>query len=356
MRIDNLIEAGRARRDSVEWDAITERRVLHRVLAVRRAPIQQRPRRLLVATLAAAACVAVLTTLYLLQEFRELPVQRSITLPVVGAADETDEQPTSLTFADGSSATMLSVADVQIEQQTSALIALDQHSGRVRYEVARDPFREFVVQALDVEVRASGTVFVFEVAGDAVVVTVEEGVLEVNRDRSGVRLIAGEELRLTTRSGGRRAAAEEPSRSGSGRARAADPRPAVEEDRAEPPPPFETLLKRADRARRLGNAPAAAEALEQLVRLYPRDGRIVSVLFTLGKVEASRGRHLRAARAFRRCGHAAPRGTLAEDALAAEARAWQRAGRGAEAATAARRYLDRFPTGPYAAQLRAFIE
>jgi TolA-binding protein len=353
MRIDDAIEAGRARRESVEWDPVTERRVLQRVLGARRRPARSRPRRLLLATVAAAACVAVLSILYLNEELREVPVQRAITVPTRVVDEGPIEQPASLTFADGSIATMLGVAQVEIAEQSSALIALAQRSGRVRYEVAHDPFRDFVVRALDVEVRVVGTLFVVEVAGDAVTVAVEQGTVEVTRDRNGVRLIAGEELRLTTRARARRDGRD----SGAGDGVAAPRRPAV--DRAgdpDPPPSFESLLRRADRARRLGNASVAAEALEQLARSYPRDGRIVSVLFTLGKVEASRGRHLHAARAFRRCWRAAPRGTLAEDALVEEAGSWRRVGRSEDARAAARRYLERFPAGPYAARMRDIIE
>ncbi|MBW2278915.1 MAG: tetratricopeptide repeat protein, partial [Deltaproteobacteria bacterium] len=86
--------------------------------------------------------------------------------------------------------------------------------------------------------------------------------------------------------------------------------------------------------------------------LFPGNGRIVSVLFTLGKVENQRGRYVESARAFRKCWRSYPRGTLAEDAHYQEAISWDRIGRIREAQAAARRYLESFPNGPYADRMR----
>ena len=121
-------------------------------------------------------------------------------------------------------------------------------------------------------------------------------------------------------------------------------------------PSFDELLKEVDRARRAGDNDLAAATLRKMINLYPGNGRIVSALFTLGKVESQRGRYVDAARAYRRCWRSSPRGTLAEDAHFQEAISWDRIGRIREAQAAARRYLQAFPTGPYAERMRRIAQ
>jgi TolA-binding protein len=119
---------------------------------------------------------------------------------------------------------------------------------------------------------------------------------------------------------------------------------------------IQRLLAQADRARAEGNLPQAVTALSTVVNRYPHDPRAVSAWFILGRVEGQQGRHDDAARAFANCRARSPSGPLAEDALAEEAAAWQKAGQAARAQAAARKYLALYPAGAHAARLRPFLE
>ena len=83
---------------------------------------------------------------------------------------------------------------------------------------------------------------------------------------------------------------------------------------------------------------------------------VARALFTLGRVERSRGRHAAAAEAFARCYKVAPHGSLAEDAVAEEAASWKSAGDNARAKMAAKRYLDLHPAGAHAARMLPLVE
>lgn len=75
-------------------------------------------------------------------------------------------------------------------------------------------------------------------------------------------------------------------------------------------------------ARRWENA---GKAFERLVKeLPPRDQRLPSVYFFLGKSQGKRGEHLLAAQSFMRVSEGFPQDSLADDALLASAEAYQR--------------------------------
>jgi TolA-binding protein len=116
-----------------------------------------------------------------------------------------------------------------------------------------------------------------------------------------------------------------------------------------------TLLAEIDAARSSGRLADAARLLEQFVHEYPKDPRVVSSLFTLGKVERSLARHEKAALSFNRCWRRAPGGALAEDARAEEAVSWSNAGRADRAARAASDYLKKYPGGPHEARMRLLV-
>lgn len=106
------------------------------------------------------------------------------------------------------------------------------------------------------------------------------------------------------------------------------------------------LLREADEARASGRPADAVPPLRTVLRSYASDPRAPLAAFTLGRVllddlddpEA-------AARAFRNARSLAPRGALAEDALAREVEAWSRAGDTAKARERAELYIKRYPNG-----------
>src|SRR5262249_9417206 len=81
------------------------------------------------------------------------------------------------------------------------------------------------------------------------------------------------------------------------------------------------LFPPADAARAGGTSAEALRLLHELVQRYPRDGRATLALFTIGRLEQSRGRSAAAARAFESCG-----GALHGEAMAEAALAWSAAG------------------------------
>jgi TolA-binding protein len=98
------------------------------------------------------------------------------------------------------------------------------------------------------------------------------------------------------------------------------------------------------------------EPLRRLIERYPRDPRAPSAAFTLGWVlltDLARPRE--AAVAFAETERSAPRGTLAEDAAARVAEAWQKAGDSRRAAEAARHYEHMYPSGRYVTLMRGLV-
>lgn len=122
------------------------------------------------------------------------------------------------------------------------------------------------------------------------------------------------------------------------------------------PMDVEDLLRRVDNARRSGNNSEAARMLRKIISGASKDPCVTTALFTLGRVETARGRHVAAARAFRRCRRMTPYGSLAEDALAAEAQALKAAGRSAAAQKVAQKYLRRYPQGTHVKKMRSISE
>jgi hypothetical protein len=357
MTLEKRIADWKAGVERVPWDAVQERRVLARIRADRRetrAPLS-RGRLLGAAAFAAVAVVAMLTVYGIAPGPAE---------PAFDRPEGPDTSPTTQTgtgrfkFPDGSIATYLTPAVVEVEEQSPESIRLDHLHGQVRYQVVPRPGRSFVVNANGIEVQVVGTVFVVDVDLVDVRVKVDRGMVVVDSGSGIVELSAGEEIVLACRDGVEVEpllapdAAEGASLSVA--IEAAERAPLREDARNGPT--FDQLLREVDRARRAGDNERAATTLKQLISSYPGNGRIVSVLFTLGKVESQRGRYVEAARAFGKCWRSSPRGTLAEDAHFQEAIAWDRIGRIREAQGAARRYLESFPNGPYAERMRRLAQ
>lgn len=324
-----------AMREAMEppWDDLREKRVLRSVRSARTRRLRTRQRARW--ALACAAALAVLGVLVGVgYEIRsEGPVATEAT-PAASAGSV-------LSLADGSRLSVQPNADVEVEVQTAAEVRLAQRAGEVLYEVPTNPLRRFEVRAAGVRIRVKGTAFRVRVASEAVVVRVERGRVVVEDASGAAELGAGEELRRAIRA----AEPGPPSIAVSDLPEVTAPTPSSS---AGPSPSVEELLARADSARAAGRHDEAASALQQILGTYPKDKRIGTVLFTLGRVERARGNHAAAAAHFRSCS----RGSLAEDALAEEAASWQAAGQAGQARDAATRYLQRFPDGPHVARMQ----
>jgi len=350
--------ARRLAEQPVPWDDARQQRVLERVeRALEHPEARERGRGPWGWPLAAGGLLAAaaMVVLWVLWPRAPLPVE----LPGEAAADRVAVAPLpsipyatwpQLRLPDHSRAELRYGARVDVDVQRDDLVRLRQHSGEVRYEVAPDRARAFVVDAAGVEVRVVGTIFTVTLADDAqrVEVEVERGLVEVDDGTRVAELGPGDALRLEVGSDDDEVVLiepePEPEPAGRPRAPATSPGPSVD-----------ALLADADAARARGDLPRAAAALGELVRRYPRDPRAYGATFQLGKVERARGRHAAAAAAFSKCWKRSPRGALAEDARAEAAVAWEAAGRSDRARATAEGYLGKYPEGAHAPRMRRLL-
>ncbi len=336
------------------WDDVREQRVLARVLEERQrqasASGRSRGRVLRIgvgvgvaATIAAAAAVVVV-------QKRVARVNATVTTapsaPSAPSAPPPSAPEQTMALADGSQATLVREAGLQVEEQRADRVRIVQRRGEVRYDVRADPTRDFRVRAGGTSIKVNGTIFAVSISAEFVEVRVERGKAEVDDGARTRDLVSGESLRVPIH-------ADAPA--GAVDAGAADdtPEPSAPSGARPAVPTAASLQADADAARVAGNNGDAASALRKLVSLYPRDPRVPGALFTLGRVERARGREDESARAFERCVAAAPKGPLAGDALAEAATSWASAGATGAAKTDAAKYLSRYPDGPSAARMRA---
>ncbi|HEY3236042.1 MAG TPA: FecR domain-containing protein [Polyangiaceae bacterium] len=113
------------------------------------------------------------------------------------------------------------------------------------------------------------------------------------------------------------------------------------------------LMLAADAARLSGHPTVALGYLERVLSAHAGDPQAPIAAFTLGRVHLQLGRADAAARAFARCRNLAPRGALAQDALAREVQAWEQAGDDGTATSRAQEYLSRYPDGRYSKEMQA---
>jgi len=338
------------------WDDVREQRVLGRILDERArqgaaSKVTPMRRRATAGVAVAVAVVAAAAAFVLVQRrMHVLPSPGLVASASVSAGTAAPsgvpagEPAQTMALADGSQATLVHEAGLQVEEQRADRVRIVQKRGEVRYDVRQDPTRDFQVRAGGTSIKVNGTIFAVRVSADYIEVRVERGKAEVDDGARSRDLVSGESLRVPIHV------------DGSPDAGAADQDPTPEPSarpRTPETPTAASLQAEADAARVAGNNGEAATALRKLVALYPKDGRVPGALFTLGRVERLRGRDDESARAFERGVAAAPKGPLAGDALAEAAASWSSAGAPAAAKADAAKYLSRYPDGPSAARMRA---
>jgi transmembrane sensor len=276
---------------------------------------------------------------------------------------------------------------LDVRERTDARVVVAVQAGTARFRVKHDPRRLFRVEAGEVEVEDIGTTFAVEKAGANVRVSVTEGSVAVSFPEGGgtarrkATLRAGESgtyplhaSRASTAdmtnapseavapgvSGQTPAPGAEAASNWRELARAGEHRRAYDllspggfrDVRDEPG----DLLLASDVAR-LSRHPA--ESITQLRRLlsrHPRDPRAPSAAFTLGWLLMNElGRPREAATAFAKAESLAPRGNLAEDAVARSVEAWYRAGELVRARTEVERYRKLYPQGRHLGMLQRLV-
>ncbi len=284
-------------------------------------------------------------------------------------------------LADGSTAIALSAGTEVVPLEVGPdEVVVELVRGAARFAVTHSQERTFRVRAGAVEVVALGTEFSVERQGPAVEVAVLTGHVRVETEGRAFELASGERrsfaesARTTPAPPGPSAppgrtsdASSEPRRAG-----AAVPARAAKRWRAlatrgefdaayrsfEPADvtdDVEDLLLAADVARLSGHPRGAVAPLRRIIEAHASDPRGPIAAFTLGRVLLDElGDPRGAAAAFATARTAAPRGPLAEDALAREVEAWSRCGEDARAAAAAGQYLERYPDGRRQKAVRRF--
>jgi transmembrane sensor len=348
MRRDDVL--AEAREKEPNWEEVRAQRVLGRLLdQVKHERTSTRRRQIgwRVGMVAAAALVAIVSITAIVRRHSHAP------------ADATAALIKPVRLADGSELTLDGAAQMDVVEERPEAVRVVQRAGRIDYRVTHDASRAFVVQAGDVRVTVRGTRFSVGLENDTVDVKVTSGKVEVDDGRRPTVLVAGEGVRLRAWNATPIEARETPAADEALETPAPTPRaertPKKVDDHAIGDP-VDVLFDQITQARAQGELAVAASKLHELTRKFPKDPRVASAEFTLGRVERARGRHREAAEAFARCAAFAPNGTLAEEALFEEASSWQSDGDRARAAAAAKRYLTLHPRGARADRMRSLVE
>jgi len=248
-------------------------------------------------------------------------------------------EPSALRFADGSRATPLDPSTqmtVRTNGDRSVEVTLDR--GRSRFDITPRPDRTFLVRAGDVTITVLGTVFTVERIADRIGLSVESGRVQVDWGTGKALLGEGDTgwyPPLVETKG--------PLRSSRDKVRAPRPASAARALRTDS---AEELMRQADSARQAGRADDGATALRTLLREHRGDVRAPLAAFTLGRMLLIELHDpAGAAEAFGEARSLAPGGPLAEDALAREVQAWEKAGQPSLAKLRAEEYLHLHPNG-----------
>jgi TolA-binding protein len=236
------------------------------------------------------------------------------------------------------------ILEVVRDEPVHVELLLKQGGGRFR--VKPDPARPFVVQAGDVVVTVVGTEFTVAIDPDEVRVSVDHGIVEVER-RSGEprRLLAGESWSTRTEP----KHAEAPTSANADEPIVAEAPPSVS---ATASTNARSLFESANAARRAGNVQLAAQLYRDLVSRFPDDPRAKLAAFELGRLELELGRSDDAEKSLERAASGKAGSAVHEDALAKLVRLYD--GRGDQAACRRARdqYLATYPSGVHADSVR----
>jgi transmembrane sensor len=271
---------------------------------------------------------------------------------------------------------------LDVKERTDSRVVVTVGQGTAHFVVRHDPRRLFRVEVGAVEIEDLGTLFEVENERGSVRVSVSEGSVEVSfpeargkrgkatlragqsgvypsvlppaekvepaatseapvpESSSAARALAGPDWRELARAGKHRRAYE---------LIALDGFRDVRNDAGD-------LLLASDVARLSRHPAEAATLLRKLLASHERDARAPSAAFTLGWVLMNDlGRPREAALAFARAEALAPRGNLAEDAMARAVEAWYRAGELGRAKAEAERYKKTYPQGRHQATLARLV-
>jgi transmembrane sensor len=316
----------------------------------------------------AAAAVALAAALVLVAWFG-LGRPTSEPLALVGGAlpslIETQAAAREARFADGSVLELAKDTRLEILRNDGHAFVSVLRRGSGTFDVEPGGPRHWIIETGLASIEVVGTRFTVTRGADGVRVSVEHGIVVVRAESlpgTTRRLGAGESVELRAPSP---PAAREPEP-----APLPSPPPAISaplpvastprlapSSRIEQPPADEidARLSAADAARRRGDRDSAIRHLEEVLeRAAPDDPRRGMAALSLARLTVRQDPAL-AATALEGSMQGMPKG-LAEDALARRVEAEARAGNRARASELAREYLERFPNGHRANDVRRWLE
>jgi transmembrane sensor len=262
-------------------------------------------------------------------------------------------------FEDGSQIELLdAAARVVVDEVTPERVSVRLLTGRIRVDVVRRPERAFRVECGAVSVSVLGTAFELTRDRERTLVSVLRGRVAVDAPDGSVQLSAGE-AGWFPRSVPR-APSPAPRKAAKPAATPSEPRWQAQAKRGDykrafelmPSAPealaddVEALLLAADAARLSGHPAQALPYLRRVIERHPHDSRASLAAFTLGGVLLNQlDRPREADAAYARARSLALSSALAQDALARQVEAAQRAGDLARMRELASEYLRRYPDG-----------
>lgn len=323
---------------------------------------RQRRRRVVVGGVFAMAAAAAIAALAL------RPIEQ-IEQPTYHAPEIADEEVIApkraeqkiVHFTDGSFAELLQEqTELRIDKTSPELLELTMVSGSARIDVVPNPNRLFRVSTRHMRIEVLGTAFTVYQDQEDESVTVNRGKVAVYAGKDRYELVQGmtyrydEELNAKasplTKKKHARNGKKGKSRAWRELAEDGQMAEAYEAMRAPEQSPDSTdvreLMLAADVARLTGHPKEAVEFLETAVDKNKSDANAVLAAFTLGGIfDRQLGEPKRCADAFKTARELAPKGSLAEDALAHEIECRTRAGESANAKALAKKYVEQYPEG-----------
>ena len=279
-----------------------------------------------------------------------------------------------LRFADASTVKLLDdSAEVEVLVATAERVEVALQRGQAAFAVSARPTRVFVVRVASLALEVVGTAYRVEREPTRVLVSVEQGRVQVTGPEERRLLVAKESAwfsleqapagaspRETREPPGHHVARSSTREAFLEHARHQRYANALEVIRERPSVVHddpEDLMLAADAARLSGHAAEAVPYLQRVAEQHARDARAPLAAFTMGRIYLFElDRPLEARKAFALTRKMSADGALAEDALAREVEAAARAGLASEARKLAQEYLDRYPQGRRRSQVAKVVE
>jgi transmembrane sensor len=329
---------------------------------------RRRARRIALGSAAGLLCLLA-GSFWALRSWRETRVQAS-----------GDHTKALFSLTDGSVVTPLDPDSRLLAKTVSPkLVELELLTGSAHFEVAPNREREFRVSAGRVAIVVVGTKFSVVRQGERTAVAVQAGKVRVAWERGQQLLEPGERGTFPPVESASEVASAPERPTPEPEAPAMGPRPApphpapdwrtfarrgdfpaayrMLHDKARPvtPASVDDLLLAADVSRQTGHAADSVPYLERALAAHEGDAGFAVVAFTLGRVRmADLNDPAGAALAFAQARAVAPRGPLAEDALAREIEARSKSGDKAAAHALAEEYVKLWPSGSRLRAVRHF--